>query len=1062
MSKIELVNLDRVRRSVEVGPGTTIRECVRRLEPGRDEFLTPTICIVDGEPLLRKDWDSTTVDGHEVRFHELPMGGGGSNASMIVRAVTSVLAAVCLCIPGVGPWLAMGILLVGGIVSALLASNEVSGPRQAEAASPTYNVNASGNMARLNEPEPEGFGRIRIIPDYVAQTWGRYYDNDEYVHFIYGIGRGLYAVEKLYFGDTLFWTNDAGGGTFAPMAEQDNGWGWGAEAGIDLPHGGAWSSTVPLAPAGGGAKQGRLNIHFPRGHGQYACGTSGLFNYVPADASFEVRYTEIGSGVWSEVMPFTFEAEGAVSGGSMDGRTLDQIARAHAFTRHIDLTFSDEKRWGVQIRNTTPEISAPTPETGYEDTAAFQGAALSSVASRCPQVAVQIVPPGERLTLFETNVASAAEVSSLTLYAPNDEEYDGPLGPYAANPAGTTTERIMVDVVCPSGLSWYDDEGEVGWHHVTIRAEAQKINDEGEAVGSWFTLGTWTIEGCTSTAIRRTFEASVPEGRYQVRMVRTSNTGKHGGEERGIDDAQWTALRAVLLGQLVFPQTVVAVRAKATNVLSQASSQRFGVLATRKLPLYDVATGTWSEPTATRSWAAAVSAVCQEAWGGMLSDKQIDLQTLWNIDAILQAKNWHFDAHITQAYSLWQLIAEMCQAVLVVPRMEGTVLSFVRDEPGRPVQYELNARNIVRGSFQVTYSTWTEETPDDVIMKYLDEDANYQEREVQATIPAKKDSAGVVVRPGSESTEPVTLQWIGITNRAHAFRVAMRHSAMNRFRRVTVTCQVEGLGKVLQAGDVVNVNHPRFRDTSAGVLESWSQADPAWGNKPTLTLEKDFHQGTSGQADAFISLTRPDGSMWGPVAIEGSIHPVGTPSGRTIYKAVLDADDVAACGAPWGWLSSGTASQPTAYALHDGASGEAVFKRRMIVQSVTADDGWHYQLTLVNDAPEVDDYDTLTVPAWNARNEANTALEAPDNLAVSIDATTGAASVTWSAVSGAVRYEVQHGISVDGVPRWIHDGITPYTAKTIAGASAENLQRVRIRAFSDSHESPWAVWPEEA
>jgi hypothetical protein len=420
-----------------------------------------------------------------------------------------------------------------------------------------------------------------------------------------------------------------------------------------------------------------------------------------------------------------------------------------------------------------------------------------------------------------------------------------------------------------------------------------------------------------------------------------------------------------------------------------------------------------------------------------MADRQIDLDTLWAIGARLDAKGWHCDCYIDGMYSMWQLVMELCQMACVVPRLEGSVLSFIEDEPGRPVVYELNARNVVRGTFGVTYNTWSSDSPDDVVINYLDADAGYQQRDVQATLP------------DSESNEPTTLDWIGITDREHAFRVATRYAAMNRWRRITVTCQVEALGRLMQIGDVVSVNHPRFRNTAAGAVSAWN------ASVLSLKLEGDFAGADA--SEAYISLTRPDGGVWGPVKV-GSISDGWCFLDSADFSAyLLQGND-----APWSWMSDGTSSQPTCYALH----ASRAFQRRMLVQSVSADDLWHHTLVLVNDAPEVAQYDELPVPAWNGREQTAVTLSAPSGLAVKWTASTGIATVVWRAVRGAVQYEVQH--SADGVT-WVHDGMTSATSMPIMNAESQNWSGnaqagtvfVRVAAISNSQRSAWAEWPEE-
>ena len=1073
MIKIQVLNGDRVRREIEVAEGTTVRECVRLLEDGKDEFSIPTMALLNGEPLLRKDegWEKTAVsESATVLFVELPLGGGGgSSGGMIVRAIAAIAAIAVQFIPGVGQVLgavlALAITLVGSLIAMAIDRQAMGQIEQesADAASPTYSINATGNRIRMFQPEPEGFGRMRIVPDYVAQPFAEFSSNDQYGYFIYGIGRGLYNVEMMYFGDTVFWQN----GTFVESGLiSEDGDEYSKSYNVALSIGGDWSGPYPAVAQGDWAKTLRVTVNFPDGYGIETVTTGYVEDVINGDpmngnmrayteyhwedktATILLQYAEIDDagnviGDWSATKTFTAKRDAT--------RTWHGFAPSRDFSRTISFKASKYARWAIRVKNGSEHIPHPqvqefVPGQGYvwvddPDATVYETMKFTGVASTAVSCSYQFVEPGGSVTLFPTNVLSSSEVTGLDVYATNDDEYPsdgGWIGPYAANTPGTETTKIKIDYAYTSGLGRYKSNGGIGGYSVSAEVQARKIDDLDSPQGSWFDLGSWTDSGSTTTPQRITRSFAVASARYQVRMRRTSRTDKD-EQTPSLDKLQWVGLRAVLPGQLTFPQSVVAVKIKATNALSQQSSQNFSVTAQRKLPLWNSTTRTWSEPVATSSWAAAVSAVCQEPWGGEMGDSQIDLDTLWAIDAALQAKSpaWGFNAYIDGAYNLWQLVLEMCQAVCVAPKLTGTVLSFVQDEPGRPVSYELNARNIMRGSFNVTYATWTDDSADDVIIDYLDEDANFQQRDVQAILP------------DSESVEPATLNWIGITNRTQAFRVATRYAAMNRWRRVTVTCQVEALGRLMQVGDVVSVNHPRFHNTQAGVVAGWN------ASSLSLMLESDFS--SSDGSEAYISLTRPDGTAWGPVKLDSIDDGMARLNASDYSAYLLQGGD-----APFSWLSDGANSQPTGYALH----ATKQFQRRMLVQSVSADDIWHYTLTLVNDAPEVAQYDNLPVPAWNGREQTNVVLPAPKNVAVQWTAATGIATVVWRAVQGAIQYEVQH--SADGIT-WIHDGITANTSMPIVNASSLNWSGngdagtifVRVAAISNTQRSEWTEWPED-
>lgn len=882
------------RRVAAEGP-LALRDLAALLHSGSEEFLAPTIALAGGRPVLRENdgWSMPIAPRAIVIFVELPMGGGGGSNPL--TAILGVVAAVVLAFsPGGQLALAAGMtgsfgalgLSAGGMVLAGIVNGAImmgatmlvgalggfssvpsglSGAYDAATASPTYNINSSGNQARLYQPEPEGFGRMKITPDYIATPWVQYIENEQYGYFVYALGRGNYDVESMSFGDTVFWRSSGG-----------------------------------------------------------------------VDSAYD-------------------------------------------------------------------------------------------------NVQVEFVPAGSPVTLFPDNVITSAEVSGQELYGPNEAEYKGPLGPYVANPPGTVTNQIQLDVVLPQGIGRYDDKANLQEYSIDIRAEYRRINDMGAALSEWATLRTETFRGATLTPQRRTLLCDVAQGRYEVRVVRTSNSAVNG---RTMDSIQWQAMRAMLPGSLSYGVSAVAIKIRATNTLSNNASGKLSLICTRRLPLYDRKTRTWSAETATRSWAAAVSAVCKAKWGGGLSDRDIDLDALWAIDERLRARNWHYDAYIDGAYTVWQLITEMCQPMLCVPRLEGSVLSFVEDCGGRPVRYMLTPRNIRRGSFKLTWNTWSSSTPDDVVMNYLDAAYGFQQRDVPAVLPE------------SESREESSLEMLGITSREHAFRVAVGYAARNRWRRIGVECQVEGLGRLMNRGDVVTVSHPRLRNTASGKVDAWDEARLA------LTLRRDTGD-IPARSDLYLALSRPDGTVWGPCKLAGR----GVAVSDGLYEVVLDAEDYAAlllengADTPWNWLTAGEASLPTLWTIQRSRE----FARRMLVQSVTPSDLWTYTVSLVNDDERVYGYDELPVPPWEGRGQLPTvdSLAQPQNLTVAVGGTPASPMLeaSWLTVTGADAYEVE--TSSDG-EAWLRVGRMNINRASVSVPRGPAW--LRVAAVRGDLQSPWALW----
>lgn len=451
---------------------------------------------------------------------------------------------------------------------------------------------------------------------------------------------------------------------------------------------------------------------------------------------------------------------------------------------------------------------------------------------------------------------------------------------------------------------------------------------------------------------------------------------------------------------------------------------------TRKLPLYDRETKTWSEPVPTRSWAAAVSHVCKCDWGGRIGDANIDLDALWAIDERLRAKNQYYDAYIDGPYLVWNLVCEMCQSQCVLPRFLGPILSFAEDAPDRPPTFALTPRNIVRNSFQVTYATWDNDTPDDVNVEYLDADYGFQQRDVTAVLPE------------SESKEPAVLSILGITNRAHAHRVAVAYAAHNRWQRVVVECQVEALGRVINRGDICTVAHPRFKNTAAGAVESWNEA--ALEIRLVQDMARLVPSARETNDPLYIAFTRQDGSIWGPCLLESLENKVAKLASGDYSNLLLQGQ-----GNPFEWMTSGRDRLPTTWTLYTGK----IYQRLMVVDSVTTQDALHYNLRLLNYDERIYQYADLPVPPWQGRQQlpdADVPLSAPTDFSAVIKSETEVL-LTWTTVAGAAWYEVE--TSPDGQD-YINQGRANINQMTVTAPGG--VLYARVRAANDGKQSPWS------
>ena len=1044
MPHIELIHGEK-KEVVEVKDGTSLFDFMVERYPEEKNFPVPTIALFEGQPVLRDQWKSTRLFDKAVAiFSSLPMGGGGGGSNPIATILQVVVMIVGAIVSIWCPPAGALIMMAGNILIGLLFKNKpVSAghidPVNNEAASPTYSLNASGNRARLGQPLGELFGKMQVLCDVVAQPYSIYRNNDMYLYQVFGIGRGENVVHQLSFGDTVFWKD----GRLIPSAYVFDDTPTDSIIDTALPFE-EWSTAHLVAPLSEVARNITLVFSFP----------NGLCSYSFTDAKWVDKYdpdsgqpTQVWERGYFSVAGNTFRCEVEIRevdnlGAPMeDWRAFTTVAHTAASTSATSYSLrcpalDEYGNFELRVKNTSTPIGTITvQETGKPDSMgrptapiarsidARETASWQRVSSVGSSVQVQILPSGNPVTLFPDNVETSVAVANHELCAPNTQNY-AEIGPFPCCPPGTRTDKILLDITFPRGLYTIDDRGAVVSVGVSYRFEYRHIDDNGESSGDWAVLFSGSKSLATQTPQRYTIECVVPEGRYEIKGRRTSNTS---GGTRTVDALHWESMRSILPGTLKYNQSVIAIRTRSNNTLSQNASEQFKAVMTRKLPVYDPETKTWSEPIPTRSFAAAAAWVCMSPWGGKLPASVIDLDGLWAIDKMITEKGWSVDAWVDGAYLVADLMVEVCKIVQVIARPTGNKLTFLFDGPDRPVKHVFTPYNIVRGSLIPWWATHDGSTPDDVIVSYIDEDAGYAQRDVRAVLP------------DSESLEPAQQQPIGSVKRgqSHAFGVHM--SACNRYRRVGFEFKTEGIGRLLSVGDIVAIKHPRTRSLLSGKLTDWNSAQ--------LILEADVSILDDAGAN-YMSLTRPDGSVWGPVLLDWVDNSLIKINSNDYANLILQG-----FGSPFDWLTKGFDRQPTIWTLHTSHE----IDDRFIIQKIgPVDDPYHYNITVVNDDPRVYNQN-IPVPPWEYRGNTQEIKEpdTPESLfgKFSDNQGTTVLFLSWLRVDGAQWYDVE--LSYDGAT-WERVGRVNINAASVEVEAGRVY--ARVRAINAIGESLWAAW----
>ena len=458
------------------------------------------------------------------------------------------------------------------------------------------------------------------------------------------------------------------------------------------------------------------------------------------------------------------------------------------------------------------------------------------------EVTYQIVPPGSLVTLFNPDVVTAPEVAGQELLVGTWT------GGFAINPADSAVTHIGIDILLPRGLYFANDAGGLDSRSASWKVEARAIDAEGDALGDWFTLGGESLTAATTTPQRLSYKYPVAVGRYEVRATRLD--GKDSSSRAG-HEVRWGEARGYLVGGVTFPDnvTLLAIRMRATDNLSQRSSRLINCIVTRKLSVWSAEAG-WSTPVPTRSIAWAFADILRASYGAKLPDARIDLAALAQLDQVWTSRGDRFDGVFDQQVTVWEALTRVARCGRAVPFLQGGIVRLVRDEARLLPVALFSPRNIVKNSLKIQYVMPGEETADAVTVEFFSS-RTWKPDEVTVSLP------------GSSSTNPAKLRLFGCTTEAHAVREGLYLAAANRYRRRIITLRTELEGLIPTYGDLIAIAHDMPSWGTGGEIVAWD------ATSLTATLSEPVHF-TEGLPHV-MALRRRDGGVSGPHAVSPGV-----------------------------------------------------------------------------------------------------------------------------------------------------------------------------------------------
>jgi predicted phage tail protein/uncharacterized protein YoxC len=527
------------------------------------------------------------------------------------------------------------------------------------------------------------------------------------------------------------------------------------------------------------------------------------------------------------------------------------------------------------------------------------------------EVSWEVVRPGGLVTLFPDNVVTSSIVQGLELKGSN-EEGGGWMGPYVTNPAGTRANVIGIDISLPQGLYYANDEGGLDGATVSWRIEVRPINDEGAPAGEWTLLGEERWGEATATPQIKSFRYEVPDGRFEVRAMRI---GTKNLDQRCANTVSWAGLRAYLPSTQSYGDvTLLAVAMRATNNLNQSTSRRINVIATRKLHVWDPVAGWSQDVRATRNPAWALADMLRSrVYGRGMLDTAYNLPQLYRLAQVWEQRRDYYDDVIDTTMTLWDALSRAARVGRAVPMYYAGLIDFVRNEPRSIPRAMFTPDNIVDGSFSINYSFIEHDSPDHVVIEYVDSET-WQPAEVACVLP------------GGTQERPARVQLPGVTNRDQAWREGISMAAANRDQRIAPSLQTELDGHIPNFLDLVTVVHDTPKWGLSGFVTAW---DPAT-RRLQVSEPLEWYVGQQ----HYISLRQRDGTPRGPFRVT---------AGRDELECVLVSppSDL--------YVSEGEIEEPTLYAFGPGERTGL----KALVRRAVPDESGHVTLELVNYADSV-------------------------------------------------------------------------------------------------------------
>lgn len=415
-------------------------------------------------------------------------------------------------------------------------------------------------------------------------------------------------------------------------------------------------------------------------------------------------------------------------------------------------------------------------------------------------------------------------IGSSTWIDPSDIEVSG---------AGFVDGRYEnYSALVSQGYDNYNGEGNyIGWVDTSYYETRTRFVAGGSTV---------IISGNSQAPRRATlFITPAAVGQYEVRVIRDTADST---DSRLSNKTSWSAIRSYQKDEGYYKgQDRLGLTIRASEQLNGVI-QQLSAVGSARANYWNGSAFVFGETSNPAHWFMDFAIGRKNPDGKLmygvgLSQSQIDFTALHTWAQFCTTEGLSFNGVIDGAQTSADLLAAIARCGFGSPTWASGKLGIIWDGRNQSPVAAFGMSNIIKGSFTVSYIT--ENLAEEIIVKYINPNKDWNQDEVRVNIPG-------VTNPLRSST----IDLYGCTDQTMAGKFANYIAAQQYYRRRRVTWDCDFEGFVCSRGDVVLLSHDLTQWGYSGRIEATGAN--------TITFDREVPR--NGMAE-YMMLKKPDGTM---------------------------------------------------------------------------------------------------------------------------------------------------------------------------------------------------------